>query len=404
MKIMSDNEQRDNIDQIDQAWQELENSIHTTAQSIREFTAGSSELTRYEGYKTVLAMLAENYVNQLHSDPRRPELMPTVGSLFNYAGPAPDFNYYIAHITPGDSYRVWGKRGNCELIDVQQMVGWYGKGEKFSVNTVANELFDEKGIHFDDKGNFDFILSPQQQDGDYWHLDKSVTTLLIREYFTDYATQDERSAFHIDRLCEDEGTSCVQDGEGAIRIKALAQSLSDYAYTLSLPEVVSSQVGVNQCFEFNFDDAGGVLNHRYLQARWDIQPGQALVVKWIFPQECLNWSIALYNDFYQLLNYANRQVNLNAGLSIIDDSREFYFVLSHEDPGIANWLDIDGHDQGQVLIRTKNASAFEPPTMKLVDINELENHLPDDIAKVDLEQRAEQLAVRRRHFQLREGR
>jgi hypothetical protein len=400
----SNGEQQNDCDQLDQAWLELEESINGMAQTIRNSTSGSSSLSRYEGYKTVLAMLAENYVNQLHSDPKRPELMPTVGSLFNYAGPAPDFNYYIVHITPGDSYRVWGKRGNCELIDVQQMAGWYGKGEKFSVNTVANELFDEKGIHCDDQGNFDFILSPQPQAGDYWHLDKSVTTLLIREYFTDYAKQNERSSFHIDRLCEDKGSTCAEDGEGVMRIKALARSLNDYAYTLGLPEVVSSKVGDNQFFEFNFDEAGGVLNHRYLQARWDIQPGQALIAKWIFPQECLNWSIALYNDFYQVLNYANRQVNLNAGLSQIGNNREFYFVLSHEDPGIANWLDIDGHDKGQVLIRTKNASAFELPTMELVDIDELASRLPADIAKVSPEQRAEYLAVRRRHFQLREGR
>ena len=392
-----------NIERMDAAWAGFEAAVQTLGQQVRDASEGDDARQRYERYRAGLAMIAENYVNQLYSDPARPEWIPSVGSLFNYAGPAPDFIYNIVNIEPGESYRFWGRRGDCELIDLQFTAGWYGKSEDFSVRNVANELFDERVTELDADGNFEIILSPKRAEGQWWPLDESVTTIMIREYFTDYKYQHRPSEFHLDKLGVDQGATRSTLDVGVTSLEAMARSLRDYAYTLALPKVVEAKVGSNQFHEFNFDDAGGSVNHRYLQVRWDIAADEALVGRWRFPESIVNWSLALYNDAYQVLNYANRQVNINPGSARIDDG-ELIFVLSHVDPGVANWLDLDGHDKGQMLMRTKNASAFDVPVMQKVKLSELESLLPSATSRVTPAQRAADLAVRRQHFQLRERR
>lgn len=400
-------DQKTVIAKLDAAWEGVEKAINTLGALIRNDPLNNEPVHRYESYKTVLALLAESYIDQVHYDRKRPECLPFIGSLINCIGPTPDFIYRIVHLEPGASYRVWGRRGDAELIDLQQMAGWFGQyKEKRSTVTVANELFDSKGIQFDAQGNFDFILSPDQQGGQWIKLGERVTTLLIREYFTDYAAQDRSSIFHFDRLdAKDQGSTVLGIDESLDRLGAYANSLRDYTFSFFLPTQVHAQDGDNVFRELNFGADGGASDQHYLETHFNIKPDEALIGKWTVPAEYLYWSAALYNDSNQMLNYANRQICLNHAQAKVGSDRTFYFVLSHRDPGIANWLDPDGHEQGVILMRIKGTTgAVELPSLTQVPAAEVLKHLPKDIALVNASERARELSVRRRHFQMREGR
>lgn len=403
---MSNASPLNDIEKLDQAWKGIGDAISTLGEKIRKVTATEDALHRYEAYKAALAIIADNYASQFHFDRQRPESLPSVSPIFNWGATNPDFTYRVMHIEPGGSYRVWGRRGDSELIDMQQMIGWFGHAReagKPTSMTVANEVFEAKNIKLDAQANFDFILSPDPREGQWWKLEAGVDTLLLRDYFTDYATQGRATTFHIDRLgAKDQGNTVPDMGDAAARLEALARALQDQTMFVVLPKPADG-AEINRYKELNFGSVAGAADQRYFQARFSIRPGQALIGKWAVPKDYMYWGITLYSDAYLMLNIMNRQTNLNHALARVGADKAFYFVISHEDPGVANWLDVDGHDQGMVMLRTKGCLSPEVPSLQLVPMDQVLQHLPRDIAMVSASERQSTLAHRRRHYQLREN-
>ena len=112
-----------------------------------------------------------------------------------------------------------------------------------------------------------------------------------------------------------------------------------------------------------------------------------------------------YGDTYQVLTWDNCQVHLNNAMAKIGADGMFYFAISHQDPGIANWLDVDGHEQGIVMARTRTRGPTDisMPVMEQVPMADVVAHLPKDIALVTASERTANLAIRRRHYQIREN-
>jgi len=403
---MRDETDISDIEKIDEAWFAVESAIRDLGAVIRRETSGRDALHRFEGYKALLAAVADNYINQLRFDRKRPECLPTLGPGFNYGASNPDFLYKVIQLEPGVSYRVWGQRGDAELIDVQQMASWFGQSKedgKRAATALTNELFDEKNLTFDDQGNFDFILSADQRPGDWWQLRPGVTTLFIREYFTDYERQGRPSTFHADKLAAvDEGATIPGSDEAADALHAVARALGDVGFSFAMPTNFAG-FGDNRFREISFGAAAGANDQRYFQARFNLNPTEALVGTWVVPPDYLYWGITLYDDALRMLNFGARQVNLNHALATVGGDRLFTFVISHEDLGVADWLDVDGHTQGFVMLRTKGCLAVETPSLKLMSTAELRDRLPELAPCVTKAERARSLGLRRRHYQRREN-
>lgn len=407
---MTDMDKND-IDRLDSAWKEIEKTVSDLGAIIRRESHNLSALHRYEGYKRGLAMLAENYINRVHCDRSRPEVLPSIGSLLNHSAPSPDFIYRMVHIEPGASYRVWGSRGDAEIVDFQLLTDWWGryKGTPPAVptlKTIANLSFDSVGIHFDAQGNFDFILSAKPHEGQWWKIDEQVNTLLIREYFTDYASQGCPAALHFDRIdIKDSGTTVETMAEGVDKLLTFSRSVHDWTSFFPTANGLLAKVGDNRHWEPDYGTQAGASDQRYFLARLNVKPTEALVGKFTVPEDAQYWSIALYDHWFAELNYGNCQVNLNKGLAKAGKDRTIHFVISHQDPGVANWLDLDGHEQGILQTRTKGCmGTVDSPQLKLVAFSEVRKYLPENVAMVSPEERARDLAVRRNHFHRREGR
>ena len=78
-------------------------------------------------------------------------------------------------------------------------------------------------------------------------------------------------------------------------------------------------------------------------------------------------------------------------------------MVSHEDPGVHNWLDPVDNDQGQILIRLNQASSAPLPRTRLVPSGEARKHLPADTPDFGPEQRRAQIAARTEHVMRRYG-
>ena len=61
--------------------------------------------------------------------------------------------------------------------------------------------------------------------------------------------------------------------------------------------------------------------------------------------------IQLGSMWYVSLDYINHQTSLTADQAAHRPGRLLRFVISERDPGMANWLELTGHQRGYVQIR-----------------------------------------------------
>jgi hypothetical protein len=59
----------------------------------------------------------------------------------------------------------------------------------------------------------------------------------------------------------------------------------------------------------------------------------------------------LWNRHMQTLDYRNRCTALNAEQLTFEDDGSYRIVIAHRDPGVANWLDTEGHTRGTIFWR-----------------------------------------------------
>ncbi|MEZ5167306.1 MAG: hypothetical protein R2695_12765 [Acidimicrobiales bacterium] len=90
------------------------------------------------------------------------------------------------------------------------------------------------------------------------------------------------------------------------------------------------------------------------------------------------------------------------------DDGAYTFVLAAADPGVVNWLDTMGRRRGVIMLRYDGTRApqIDPerhPVARVVLLAELDRVLGPGVPRIDAEQRAAEIARRRRHVQVRFG-
>ncbi|MEO2169518.1 MAG: hypothetical protein ABGY42_15655, partial [bacterium] len=98
-----------------------------------------------------------------------------------------------------------------------------------------------------------------------------------------------------------------------------------------------------------------------------------------------------------------RQSSINSSQAELDADGVFRAVIAHQDPGIANWLDPVGRNEGSLGLRYLFPDGVTQPSFTVVPANRVLHSLPDTTARVDAEQRRTRLERRRRAVQLRYG-
>src|SRR5260370_37693644 len=84
--------------------------------------------------------------------------------------------------------------------------------------------------------------------------------------------------------------------------------------------------------------------------------------------------------WYISLDYINHQTSLTADQARIDPDGLMRFVISEQDPGVANWLECTGHRRGYVQIRwqrlARDLGPGDGPRAEVVKVAGLPGALP----------------------------
>lgn len=315
----------------------------------------------------------------------------------------PDNRYLIASICTPGTYVIRGRRGNS--ADLQIQVGGGTPGFDDEVNITPISQLSRQDLVVDDDGNFEIVISRTPR-GDNWLSNTkdgvSATSILIRESFMDW-DNEVGSTWFIERVDTRGVRSPVRDQALVDQQYARAAAYltaSTTAWVDFVGEIVDKlPLGIMTPPSQGEDALPGQWNSSGL---FDIGADKAVIIR-LAKSPARYQSIQVGDLWFSSFDYARRQTSLTraqARLGSSDDD-DYYVVISHEDPGVANWLDPSGASRTFVFARWQGLEpgyTFAPcdfPKATVVDFDALRDHLPPDEPHFSACDRAAQLAARK---------
>lgn len=377
-----------------QAWSYLLDGLREAAEVVKSDPASQNRADLAAGVRHLLVLLAAGIDEVLRFDPD-PILSvqrTSTDDVVTWGMECPDCIYTRAVLRGGQSYRLFGNRGTARYVGLQTMDG---------IAATANELVDE--LEVDADGNFEVVLSADQRAGNWMRIDGEHPTLTVRHFFYDWENE-VASSLRIEPLgetVEATGRRVDPDVELARQLVALGDFVQgNLAFFLQFGAAAPPNGFLPP---IDRTDIGAAAENRPVIGRWELRPGEALIVE-VAPPQGIYWSFSLGNPWWETIHYGRHQSSLNAHQARVDSDGLVRVVLCAEDPGVANWLDTAGHSNGPIILRCVRTITAPTPTVRVVPIADLGAELPADTAKVTPDQRTAVLAARRRAVRDRFGR
>ncbi|MGP0032876.1 MAG: DUF1214 domain-containing protein [Acidimicrobiales bacterium] len=339
------------------------------------------------GYRHLMVLLALGVDEALRSsDPYEPVIRPgNVDNVLKWGMDCPDALYSGASLRPDATYRVWGHRGSARFLAFQVMAG---------IGNVGDVVAEDLAIAED--GTFELYLSAERRHGNWLPLVEGASSLVIRQFFYDWATERPAS-LEIECLSHPDPPAGPQPGaeeRTARQLAALGAFVRDSVRFWWDVEEAGRAQGMN-AFRPPVvrADIGGATDNVTVWGSWELADDEALIVE-VTPPPALYWSVSLGNQWWETIDYARHQSSLNGHQAVLDGG-VFRAVVAHRDPGVANWLDTGGNRRGPGMVRWVRAGGSPVPTTTLVKFDQLDAVLPPTTARVTPAERAGVLAARR---------
>ena len=379
-------------EQLKASWDAFCDELKSAGDLVFRDTTPSRDIDRAKG----LRLLARNIslalqFNLENNDPDFPELLHYFDPLRKQGGDNTDALYVGAPINGEHTYRISGNRGNARYFAVTVLedgaTPWGG--------AVVGNLIDEQ-LHVESDGSFELVVGPDKHPGNYIRTTPGTWRITFRQFFADWENEEPMNA-RIDCL-SDVGHNPVLTPEKIQKGLAdtaawVRQSTFYWADMLDRWKVRPNDFVSYRQLDDNAIDAtpGG----EPLICYWNVPEDEALIVR-VMPPNASYWAVEFGNYWWESMDYRYRLCSTNCHHARLQDDGELIFVVSHEDTGVANWLDPSGHLEGYIALRWINADAYPKPLCEQVKLGELAARLPAHIKTVTPDQRKSQLAGRRR--------
>ena len=124
-----------------------------------------------EGFRW-LTRMASNALDQIveKNDPLRPVLYQSQDEFRKFLVDNPDVRYQFARLDPGQSYRLWGNKGDAPYLGFtfgSDIFHWGGGTVRGTLGQYYIDQFET-----DADGNFEIWLSSEPRDGNWMKLDE----------------------------------------------------------------------------------------------------------------------------------------------------------------------------------------------------------------------------------------
>lgn len=309
----------------------------------------------------------------------------------------PDTLYFSARIRDDAEYVVTGVRGDTADLSFQVLNGDYTPAD------VPDSLnaFDDRAIQINPDRSFELRFGPPKDDAgpNYFVLGPRAAMLLVREVWSDWSAQPGTIAIHrVDNLGG--APALADEGKLGKRYNAAAKSLVQQLKTfLQFPEWFYLKLPVNTMTEPRLTP-GGLATQYSSVGHYELADDEALIVT-VPVSDAPYQGFQLGSMWYISMDFVNHQTSLTADQAQRDADGMMRFVVSEQNPGVANWLETTGHPRGYLQIRwqrtAREFTAADGPRVEKVPIASLPTALPYyEQARVTEDQWRERIAARQR--------
>jgi len=223
--------------------------------------------------------------------------------------------------------------------------------------------------------------------------------LVVREVYSDWATE-RRGEIRIQCVDTAGQAPPVPDRSALAKRYGVTGKilLSRLKTFLAFPKWFYYDLPVNTLTEPR-STPGGLTTQFSSAGHYELGPEEAMIVTVPRCADAPYQGIQLGSLWYVSLDYINHQTSLTADQARVDPDGKIRFVIAERDPGLANWLELTGHDRGYVQIRwqrlARDLGPDDGPVVEVVKTDELPDRLPHyDETRVTPEQWAARIAAR----------
>ncbi|TZG27516.1 DUF1214 domain-containing protein [Sphingomonas montanisoli] len=371
------------------AWRLFGEAIAKLGPMIAESGFAKDDRDLAEGHRYLMGLVAARIDAVLYAcGPDRPAFVRGMDDIIKIGLDNPDgINSFSARIDGHRRYRISGRAGGERYVEFVQF------GAK---GTLANHYLHDFTIGAD--GRFELTLDTQSTPGNWLQLHPDTQGMFVRLIQYDWNTA--LTDLQIEHLGDGDTYECLAVprpewvGE---ELESLADTLVNEVafwldYTRSFAEAGDNRIAGEQPLAVSGKSAVRAAP----KGMFALPPDEALLLEFD-PPGGLFWSVALGDMWFRSIDPSHRQSSLNGHQAAIDPDGRYRFVIAHEDPGFANWLDTAGHARGCMTFRYVKTDSRPPATATVVKVADLDRLL-SDAPRVTADERAATLAARARGF------
>jgi hypothetical protein len=379
------------------AWREFCDRMAAVGERLLADGFPQAEPDRAEGYRHLANQVACWLTFAVgHTDAQRPMLFRSSDPTYQWGGPNADQVARRAPITGDGTYRLRGNMGACEEFVLQIKTGaTQSGGADVALETSASQL----GLGPGD--DIDILLSQQderqERQGRRLPLDPAASFLHIRDYYFAWQPR-EPATFVLERL------DMPADPPPAFTVEDLRALLDGAAHEIEhsidfwnrYQENLRGKHGVN-AFGEPAPVPRGVQDVLYSHAFVALRDDQAMLVSFdSAPDE--SWDFQLYSrHWYEALDFRYRSSTTNHRLAARGADGLVHAVITARDPGWPNWLDTQGRAEVLATLRWWHPRATPRVSYEILSVDQLDDRLPSDVARIDAATRDEEIRNRAAH-------
>ena len=356
-----------------------------------------------EGLDYLLGTIRGAIETGQHRGRTHPQLFEATGPYTKMGLDNPDTLYFYANLADGAEYVIEGRRGTTADLSFQVMAGTYSADER----AASNAAFDDRALEIDEQGRYSFRLGPARYDDDegdtgYVVLHPGSSMIAVREVFSDWDTEEAGSVTL--RRVDAEGTApepATVAGQEKFYAK-LAEALVGRLRTwLAFPNWFFGEQERNTLYAPR-STPGGLTTQFSSAGIFELSPDEAMVIS-IPVAGVPHQGFQLGSLWYVSLEYVHHQTSLTTDQAHVGPDGMVHLVLSEQNPGLANWIELLGRREGIMQFRWQRVD--EPitdelgPTLKIVPFDSLPREVPGYAEQqVSPEQWRRRIAARQRAF------
>lgn len=372
----------------DQAMAELLDTVREVQATYLQPRFGiDSASKRAEAQRTIAHILHTGLEFWLEANPERPVFKPYVTTTRKLLGDNPDALYYFAPLRDDRRYRITGNIGSAVFTSFT-IEGGSGEGRAASSSLAS---ISDKEMDIAPDGSFDITVSRERPtNGNWLPLKDGAGQITTRHYHENRVSIAANPRASIELRIEALEPAPLTDYRGDAEVARKLGYVSNFvaglsAMTLVQPtEAIAAAMGWYSLEPNQFNQPGqwlgaadeqayGNTHAYYAAAPYALADDEALIIEGNFPQG-LFANVVVWNHFMQTLDFANRQISLNRKQIQYRDDGSFRLIVSHDDPGLPNWLDTEGRSTGVIYWRwifpTEQPPTPQARVVKLADLHE----------------------------------